>query len=76
MKRLGLIRRRRRIEVKTTRRERKTGKVEDREKALTTPTFLPKAFTSKEYNLLWCSRDGLELEVGREEGAPEPAAGL
>ena len=79
VKRLGRIKKRRRINVKTTRRGKKTGGGEDGEKALTSPTFLPKALTSREYNLsmLWCSREeGLEQKVRREEGAPEPDAGL
>ena len=52
---------------------------EEREEVLTIPTFQPQSLTSREYNssMLWCSgEEGLELEVGREDGTPEPDAGL
>ena len=57
----GMVRRRRRLEVKTTRRGRRT---RGGEEVLTIPTFHPQALTSREYNssMLWCSgEEGLEL---------------
>ena len=78
VKRLGTVRRRRRFEVKTSRRGRRTREVEEGE-VPTTPTFLSQALTSREYkpSMLWCSgKEGLEVEDGREDGAPRPDAGL